>query len=227
MSRTLNENTENTVFQKMANAGIYSKIPEITAFLPVFIRQMNLQGFTLENAEPLDYGSKITVRSGESRLRFNLYFSKKKGFSLVPAGKIHAKTLEKIRLAFHRSKSDGDDLTEKERSAKNWLGSDEAGKGDFLGPLVTAAVHMTGDMTDKFRVLGVQDSKNLSLNRCREIAQKIFIDFKDKVNVVELKPETYNRLYADFKNQGIRSETVVSRSSEFVKGKNPRGCVEN
>ncbi len=198
MSNSPLKQPRDTVFDSMADAAIYSEVPEINAFLPAFIEKLHHRKILFENAEPISYGSRITVRSGETATKFNVYFSKKKGFSLVPSGKAPKKTLEEIRFAFHQSISVESQATEKEKSAHVWIGSDEAGKGDFLGPLVTAAVCINRKLEDELRMLGVQDSKNLSLVKCREIARKIFVKHKNRVNVVELVPETYNRLYKDF-----------------------------
>ncbi|MBU1431350.1 ribonuclease HIII, partial [Myxococcota bacterium] len=42
-----------------------------------------------------------------------------------------------------------------------WIGTDEAGKGDYFGPLVVAGVFVQRAEIDALRALGVDDSKRL------------------------------------------------------------------
>ena len=55
------------------------------------------------------------------------------------------------------------------RDASGWVaGVDEVGRGALFGPVVTAAVILTGDAADALQQLGVTDSKRLS-PRLREV----------------------------------------------------------
>lgn len=78
------------------------------------------------------------------------------------------------------------------------MGSDEAGKGDYFGPLCIASCSCTSEMIEKLHDLGVEDSKNLSDAKIIELADKIkkFVPFE----VVIIYPKTYNELYEKFKN---------------------------
>ncbi|MHC4838568.1 MAG: DUF3378 domain-containing protein, partial [Planctomycetota bacterium] len=44
---------------------------------------------------------------------------------------------------------------------KVWIGTDEAGKGDYFGPLVVAGVALPRDRLEILQTLGVDDSKSL------------------------------------------------------------------
>ena len=81
---------------------------------------------------------------------------------------------------------------------ESWIGTDESGKGDFFGPLVTAAVFVNKSNLKKLILLGVQDSKAMSDKKIFEVAQKIQENFDNAVEII--KPEHYNRLYKQFKN---------------------------
>jgi ribonuclease HIII len=70
------------------------------------------------------------------------------------------------------------------------IGSDEAGKGDYFGPLVVASVFAAPEQLDELRAIGVADSKSLSDRRMYAIAEKIESDFACEVRV--LMPEDYN-----------------------------------
>lgn len=78
------------------------------------------------------------------------------------------------------------------------MGSDEAGKGDYFGPLCIASCSCTKEMIDKLHDLGVQDSKNLSDAKILDLAEKIkrFVPYE----TVIIYPKTYNELYGKFNN---------------------------
>ena len=46
------------------------------------------------------------------------------------------------------------------------IGSDEAGKGDYFGPLVVAAVYADEVALEQLPQAGVKDSKRVSRTRC-------------------------------------------------------------
>ena len=80
-------------------------------------------------------------------------------------------------------------------------GIDESGKGDFFGPLVVAGVSVDAVTGEALRSLGVCDSKLINSSaRIRELARGIRQAAPGHFAVLELKPETYNRLYAQFGN---------------------------
>ncbi len=82
-----------------------------------------------------------------------------------------------------------------------WIGTDESGKGDYFGPLVSAAVYVDDQILERISALGVKDSKLLSDNRARDLAERIRILCKDHFSEVVIAPEQYNRLYEDFQQE--------------------------
>lgn len=78
------------------------------------------------------------------------------------------------------------------------IGVDEAGKGDFFGPLCVAAVHAKGDKINKLLKLGVGDSKKISDTKVLKLAAKIREDYVH--SEIKLFPHKYNELYDRFKN---------------------------
>lgn len=78
------------------------------------------------------------------------------------------------------------------------IGSDEAGKGDFFGPLCIAAVFAEGEMVERLRRLGVRDSKGMSDKKIIELARAIEKEFPH--HIVKIGPAKYNELYAKFAN---------------------------
>jgi ribonuclease HIII len=80
-------------------------------------------------------------------------------------------------------------------------GVDESGKGDFFGPLAVAAVYVDTETAPRLRQLGVCDSKLVkSSAKIFELAKGIRSIVNGGFALLVLKPETYNRLYANIGN---------------------------
>ncbi|OGN65205.1 MAG: ribonuclease HIII [Chlamydiae bacterium RIFCSPHIGHO2_12_FULL_49_9] len=78
------------------------------------------------------------------------------------------------------------------------IGMDEAGKGDFFGPLCVAAVYADGKTVQKLHEMGVKDSKTFSDASILKLAQKVRATCP--YTVIRLFPLKYNELHAKFKN---------------------------
>ena len=78
------------------------------------------------------------------------------------------------------------------------IGLDEAGKGDFFGPLCVAGVYADGAAIQDLHKMGVRDSKTISDPAILKLAKKI----KDRCpyTVIRFFPQKYNELYLKFKN---------------------------
>jgi ribonuclease HIII len=79
-----------------------------------------------------------------------------------------------------------------------WIGIDESGKGDYFGPLVIAAVHVTPRSADDLLALNVRDSKKISDGVVKTLA----VDIKTlcRHTVIAIGPERYNQLYEKIRN---------------------------
>ncbi len=98
--------------------------------------------------------------------------------------------------------------------ANGWVGSDESGKGDYFGPLVTAAVALTHANWEVVDELGVQDSKRLSDTRVTALAREIRPAFPNEVVVV--MPARYNELWQKFGNVNRLLAWAHARAIENV-----------
>lgn len=78
------------------------------------------------------------------------------------------------------------------------IGMDEAGKGDFFGPLCVAAVYADESGIKKLLEIKVKDSKKISDEGILKMAQKIRSSFP--YTAIRLFPSKYNELYGKFKN---------------------------
>lgn len=134
-----------------------------------------------------------------------LFSAKKKGVtcvfyesgSLVVQGKEMGEFIEfylepEILNTFKFSHPDADlNLTPR-------IGCDEAGKGDFFGPLCICALFADGEGIQKLREMGVKDSKRFSDESILKLARKIRAAYP--YTVIRLFPAKYNELYGRFKN---------------------------
>lgn len=78
------------------------------------------------------------------------------------------------------------------------IGIDEAGKGDFFGPLCIAGVYADEAGVEKLRELGVRDSKTMQDKVIIALASKIRSHFPH--SIIRIHPLKYNELYEKFKN---------------------------
>ncbi|MBS0653212.1 MAG: ribonuclease HIII [Verrucomicrobia bacterium] len=81
---------------------------------------------------------------------------------------------------------------------KTRIGVDEAGKGDFFGPLCIAGVFATEDHIKELLKIGVKDSKKMTDKAILVLSQKI-----KKIcphSIIRINPKRYNELYANFHN---------------------------
>ncbi|MHA1424127.1 MAG: hypothetical protein ACTSSD_18765 [Candidatus Thorarchaeota archaeon] len=81
------------------------------------------------------------------------------------------------------------------------IGSDEAGKGEWLGPLVIAAVALTPQQSRSLQSSGVMDSKEVPLARLSELATEIEDSCTSK-NILLISPKTFNERFEELKNEG-------------------------
>ena len=90
------------------------------------------------------------------------------------------------------------------------IGTDESGKGDYFGPLVSAGVFVDLITKPLLEKLGVRDSKKLNDNQIREIAQGIKKVCANQFAVIEVSPETYNNLCNQFKTEGKNLNVLLA-----------------
>ena len=88
--------------------------------------------------------------------------------------------------------------TGKEKISQPRIGIDEAGKGDYFGPLVVAGVVVEPEEEWRLIRLGVRDSKRISESVIKEIAREIKSNFP--YNLVVISPRRYNQLYQQMRN---------------------------
>src|SRR5438034_10523169 len=70
--------------------------------------------------------------------------------------------------------------------ALGWIGIDESGKGDYFGPLVIAAVHVTPRVAADLEALNVRDSKKISDRMIKKLAVDIRVLCKHSIVAIEI-----------------------------------------
>jgi len=91
------------------------------------------------------------------------------------------------------------------------VGTDEAGKGDFFGPLVTAGVYVDERTAKLLRTLSVRDSKLVSDRELRGLATNIRNVVEEEMRaVIILAPRRYNELYKQMRSEGKNLNTLLA-----------------
>jgi len=91
------------------------------------------------------------------------------------------------------------------------IGTDEAGKGDFFGPMVTAGVFVEKRTAEILRTLGVRDSKTVSDRELRGLAASVreVVDEQHRA-VLVLSPKRYNELYQQMRSEGKNLNSMLA-----------------
>jgi ribonuclease HIII len=90
-----------------------------------------------------------------------------------------------------------------------YIGSDEAGKGEWLGALVVVAVALSKQQRSFLVTQGVMDSKKLKLDVITELAkviQKSCLSY----HVVTISPHSFNNLMQQVKGEGRSLNDILA-----------------
>ncbi len=157
-------------------------------------RLLDDEGAEVAASRPIDHGTQYDlVRNGETA-KLNVYRTGK----VSTGGKASRlmEVLEGWRTGEGKAGGGRNRVPSGPRPALDAtprLGIDEAGKGDFFGPLVVAGVRVTGgEMAAELREIGVRDSKTVGVLGARPMAERILQAVgPGNVRVVVLGPEEY------------------------------------
>ena len=94
---------------------------------------------------------------------------------------------------------------------QEWIGTDEAGKGDYFGPLVVAGVYVNAQCRDDLLDKGITDGKKVSNSRIRKLAEWMWTDYEQHIIIEQKMPEEYNSLYEILKNRGQNLNTMLAK----------------
>ena len=89
------------------------------------------------------------------------------------------------------------------------IGSDEAGKGEWLGPMTIAAVAATIDQSSYLVTQGVMDSKELrteTVIKLSEIVKRNCLSY----HVITIAPQRFNTLWQEVKREGKSLNDILA-----------------
>ncbi|MCE2401898.1 ribonuclease HIII [Candidatus Poribacteria bacterium] len=96
-------------------------------------------------------------------------------------------------------------------SWNEWIGTDEAGKGDYFGPLVVAGVYVNADCQDEFLSKKITDGKKISNPRVRKLADWIWKHYEQHIVIKQKMPEDYNSLYEILRKRDQNLNTMLAK----------------
>jgi ribonuclease HIII len=153
------------------------------------------EGVQITNSRPIDHGTQYDLARAGETAKLNVYYTGKVSIGGRASG------LRDL-LEGWRNLQTGPSGTRMPARPSGAvpvldgtprLGIDEAGKGDYFGPLVVAGVRITGgEQARCLRQIGVRDSKEISLPSVRRLSERILETLgPDNVSVVSLSPPEY------------------------------------
>lgn len=165
-------------------------------------RSLESSGAKITSHREIDHATQYRLFRGSDTADLNVYRTGK----ILPGGKDSGlkRLLESWRIENGgtrgtankgRGKSKSGNSKKPTANTTPRIGTDEAGKGEYLGPLVVAGVRILGEDPDRrLREAGVRDSKDLSVSQAQSIASLVKeIVGLENICVLSLKPPEYNR----------------------------------
>ena len=182
---------------------------DFKAYIAELVNNFSSNGITAEEKD-LQYGRQLILIKDSDKTILSVY-NGKKGIKLVWSGKNTAFTDECKSILMNEGTAGTDYRLLKDYPHFNgiWAGSDESGKGDFIGPLVVAAVVCDEKSADRLFNIGVKDCKIVSdkdvLNLRKEIEANSL-----STSVLALTPKMYNYRYGQIKAAGQNLNHLLS-----------------
>ena len=163
-------------------------------------------GFSISDFKLIDFGVQFKVSKFNWGGIIRIYENKKGAIKID-----YSQLKDEEKLITVRGLIEGMDLNIKiDDTLFPVIGTDESGKGDFFGPLVSAGVYVDNKSAEKLVVTGVRDSKVNSDQINSELAKRIMDICKGKYAIIEISPERYNDLYGQFKREGKNLNSLLA-----------------
>ncbi len=166
-------------------------------------RLLDREGVELGASRPIDHGTQYDLARGAETAKLNVYRTGK----ISTGGRASGlrDLLEGWRTSHGKARSKAGGRVSDGRvsgagagespvlDGTPRVGIDEAGKGDYFGPLVVAGVRITGEeVARELREIGVRDSKTIGVVGVRGISDRILGAVGERnVRVVSLPPKEY------------------------------------
>jgi ribonuclease HIII len=155
-------------------------------------RLLEESGAEISFGRHIDYGAQYRVTRGSEAAVVNVYTSGKVSTGGKPSPL--RGLIENWRLAQDNARANVRANTERaEPDRTSRVGADEAGKGDYFGPLVVAGVRVLGEeKARELRRIGARDSKTLGTLGATNLARRLLEALgSENTRVVVLHPREY------------------------------------
>lgn len=174
-------------------------------------------GYMVANLKPIEYGVQFLVSKSSWKGTLRIYANKKGqikfDFSQIKEEAIRSQIqaiISDSKISEIESTGSNDTYSNHKVPFVPIIGTDESGKGDYFGPLVSAGVYVDFTTKPLLEKLGVRDSKKLNDIQINDIAQNIKKVCANQFSVIEISPETYNNLYNQFKSEGKNLNVLLA-----------------
>jgi len=154
-------------------------------------------GFSVSVPSRQNYAYVAEVSEKRDSVTLLVYFGKK-GTKTVLQGNKESELYKKINDLLFGEKLFNE--TKLESNDKEYIGTDESGKGDFFGPLVVAGVFVDSAISTQLAKSGVRDSKALSDSQIIKMAVEIKQSVKQRADIIIITPKKYNELHKKMGN---------------------------
>ena len=156
---------------------------------------LDREGVEIAGSRPIDHGTQYDLARENETAKLNVYHTGK----ISTGGRTSRlrDLLEVWRASQTGTRGTGTPAARTGRrpvlDGTPRLGIDEAGKGDYFGPLVVAGVRVKGEeMARVLREIGVRDSKEIRASGIRRVAGRILEAVgQGNIHVVSLPPPEY------------------------------------
>ena len=147
-------------------------------------------GVRITGHREIDHATQYYLERGPESVLLNVYST---GTVIAQGPRSGVKDLLEERIPAQKGVRRGSSGPRPVLDGTPRVGIDEAGKGDYFGPLVVAGVRITGmEAAEILQGLGVRDSKTLGLTAVRAMVDRILGAVgSQNVRVVALSPREY------------------------------------
>jgi ribonuclease HIII len=172
--------------------------PEIMKYLEKILPALEKNGFVLSDEKPINYGIQLKLIRNNDTIPLSIYYSAKKGISTVIGGSPKSKLRNPLALIINKPLV----AAETDHTWQTWTGTDESGKGDFFGPLITAGFYGNRKILPYLQQIGVKDSKKMNDTEIEAVGKHLYAAYFDQIKVITLLPAVYNKRYAELRQKG-------------------------
>jgi len=177
---------------------------------------LELKNFTISDFKHIDYGIQFSISNNFWKGTIRIYVNKKQQvkYDLSQIKEESIKTKIQLILEQRENNEVFFDIKDEQKKVDipfiPIIGTDESGKGDYFGLLVSAGVYVSLTTKPLLEKIGVKDSKKLNDMQILKIARNIRKICTNQFAVIEISPETYNNLYNQFKAEGKNLNVLLA-----------------